>query len=288
MPKTVQSAFEELHTWLVPSTTEVAAAASHRGSIETRLKSSFGLTTLFRSGSFGHGTSIRGVSDIDYMAVIPAANLNNNSTISLQRVSNDLSLRFPRTGVHIRNPAVIVPFGTSSGEKHEITPAFFIEDRSGLKIYGISDRRGGWMRTSPNAHGAWIDAINSRLLKKVKPLIRFMKLWNYQRGAGIRSFYLELRVGEYATNESSIIYGLDVLRFLKHLKAKGLAQMQDPMGVSGYVSPCTNPVKVSALSKIDTAINRAERAIVAENNNNMPLAFAEWSLFFNSYFPKYG
>jgi len=288
MAKTVSGAFEELHTWLTPSATELAAAASHRSSIETRLKASFGLTTLFKSGSFGHGTSIRGVSDVDYMAVIPSANLADNSTTALQNVRNDLSARFPSTAVTVRNPAVVVPFGTGGGEKHEITPAYFIETKNGCPVYGISNRYAGWMKTSPHAHGAWINVINDRLSKRVKPLIRFLKLWNYQRSAGIRSFYLEMRVAEYAAGESSIVYSIDVLRALRRLQSMALASMQDPMGVSGLTFPCTDAVKPEALSKIDTAVSRAQRAVDAEKANNIPLAFAEWNQFFNSYFPKYG
>jgi hypothetical protein len=288
MPKTVNAAFDEMHGWLVPSSVELEAAASHRRSIEARLKSSFGLTSLFKSGSFGHGTSIRTISDVDYMAVIPGNNLSNNSTAALQKVRNDLAARFTSTAVHIRNPAVVIPFGTTAGEKHEITPAFFIEQSNGSNVYGISDRSGGWMKTSPHAHGAYINVINDKLGKRVKPLIRFMKLWNYRRDVGIRSFYLELRVAQYAAGETVISYGADMLRTLKHLKSKQLASMQDPMGVAGYVFPCTDAVKPDALSKIDTAIGRAERAVAAESSGNIQAAFAEWSLLFNNYFPKYG
>jgi hypothetical protein len=97
-----------------------------------------------------------------------------------------------------------------------------------------------------------------------------------------------MRIGEYANTESSIIYGIDVLRALKHLKTKALASMQDPMGVSGLVPPCSAATKEQALSKIDTAILRAQRAVTADADGNTELAFAEWTLFFNSYFPKYG
>lgn len=225
---------------------------------------------------------------MDYMAVLPAAILHSNSTTDLESVKYALAQRFPNTNVSIRNPAVVVGFGTEAGERHEITLGYFIETVGGSNVYGISNRAGGWMKTSPNAHGKWVDGINDKLDKKLKPLIRFMKLWNFMRTGGIRSFYLELRTGEYASEEPAIVYSIDFLRMLRRLRAKGLAMMQDPIGISGYVYPCSDTVKIEALSRIDTAIARAEKAGEAEDRGDMALAFEYWRLIFNDYFPKYG
>lgn len=288
MATTVPAAFDELHSWLVPTATETEAAASHRVSIEACLKANFGMTNFFRSGSFGHGTSIRTVSDVDYMASIPSANLANNSTTALEDVKSVLQKRFPNTAVSIRNPAVVVPFGTGPAERHEITPGYYIEQVEGSNVYGISDRADDWMRTSPTAHGAWINEINDRLSKRLKPLIRFMKLWNFKRKAGIRSFYLELRTGAYAAGETTIIHSIDILQALRQLRDKELAMMQDPVGISGYVHPCSGLWKEEALSRINTAISRAERARDAENAGKIADAFDCWSLLFDGYFPKYG
>lgn len=288
MPTTVPAAFDLLHSWLVPTAGETQTAASHRASIEACLKSNFGMTNFFRSGSFGHGTSIRTVSDVDYMAVIPPGNLADNSGTALENVKSALVKRFPNTNVHIRNPAVVIPFGTGPAERHEVTPGYYLENADGYNVYGISNRAGSWMRTSPTAHGAWINDINDNLSRKLKPLIRFMKLWNFKRSGGIRSFYLELRTGEYARGESTIVYSIDILASLRHLRNKGLAQMQDTMGISGYIPACSDAVKQDALSKIDTAISRAEKARDAEKEGRISQAFDYWKLVFDGYFPNYG
>lgn len=288
MPTTAAAAFSTLHSWLTPTPADTTSAISHRKSIDECLKANFGMTSMFRTGSFGYGTSISGFSDVDYMAVIPAKNLTGGSNYILGKVKEALQVRFPRTAIGIRNPAVVVPFGTGQSEKHEITPGFYIEETNNFSVYGISDRANGWMRTSPHAHGAWINVINDRLSKEVKPLIRFIKLWNYTRQAGIRSFYIEMRVAEYAASESTIIHPLDILRALKHLRSKGLAKMQDPMGIAGYIPPCTDAVLPDALSKLDTAIGRAERAWNASQAGELRTAYAEWKNLYNGYFPEYG
>lgn len=288
MAKTVNDGFDVLLGRLTPTGGETQKAASHRTSIEARLKADFGMTSFFRSGSFGHHTSVSGYSDVDYFAVFPTASLKQNSSSTLQQVRASLAARFPLTGVNVRSPAVVVPFGSPISERHEITPADYVSRHAdGYNIYDIPDRYTGWMRSSPSAHNAWVNAANTRLASKLKPLIRMVKAWNYYRDVGIRSFYIELRTTEFARGESTIIYKIDFLSVLRHLRRKELAAMQDPMGISGYVHPCTEATKVTALSKIDTAIARAEKAREAESSGDIAGAFQWWNLVFADKFPAY-
>ena len=193
MAKTIDEAFEILIDRLKPSEAETASAASHRASIEACLKNKFEMTSMFRSGSFGHGTSISGFSDVDYFANIPAKNLWEKSNYSLQQVKNALQERFPRTLISVRSPVIIIPFGSNGGEHHEIAPAYLNGSKNGHNVYSIPDRADGWMNASPNAHNAWVNLINDKHSKKVKQLIRLVKYWNIINNGGLRSIYLELR-----------------------------------------------------------------------------------------------
>lgn len=288
MANTVEEGFNVLLSWLTPSSGETQAAASHRASIEACLKSNFGMTRFFRSGSFGHHTSVSGFSDVDYFAVIPTEKLRADSSSTLQQIRSVLANRFPATGVTVRSPAVVVPFGTSQSERHEITPADYIRaTTSQHSVYDIPDRAGGWMKASPSAHNAWVNAANLKLNNRLKPLIRLVKAWNFYRDVGIRSFYLELRTTEYALRESIILYKYDFSGVLRHLRAKSLAGMQDPLGVSGLVFPGSSAISAGALSKIDTAITRASSALEAEKVGNVRGAFEWWNKVFADGFPSY-
>ncbi|MBB5663862.1 hypothetical protein GGE68_002052 [Rhizobium leguminosarum] len=244
------------------------------------------MTNFFRSGSFGHGTSISGYSDVDHMAVLPTTYLHQNSGTTLARLRNALAYRFPRTAVSVRSPAVVVPFGTKIWERHEITPADYMGKTNGSSVYEIPNRYGGWMTTSPHAHGEWINEINKRN-PGTKTLIRFIKLWNYRRDVGIRSFYLEMRVAQYAASETYISYPVDILRALNFLRNKGLAAMQDPTGLCGNFYPCSDAAKTDAISKLDTAIMRAERAYNHHQCGRVIDAFADYDLLFNGHFPAW-
>ena len=287
--RTVNQGFIEFHRKLTPTPGESEDAQSHRASIKDCLKSNFDMTNFFRTGSFGNGTSISGYSDVDYFAVIPTNNLKKNSTTSLRQVRDALATRFPKTGVHVSCPAVVVPFGTDAKESTEVTPAEYIKtNEDGYNIYDIPDCSDGWMHSSPSAHNAYVREVNSDLGGKVKPLIRFIKAWNYYRNVPISSFYLELRVAKYAEGESSIVYNIDVKGVFSYLDRIGLASMQDPMGISGYINPCSTDTKLEdAKSKLSTALDRAQKACDAKDEGDIKTAFEWWDRLYNYNFPSY-
>jgi len=205
MTKTIDEGFRTFLGRLTPSDSYSEAAKNHRASIEARLKQDFDLLRFFRTGSYGNGTSIQGYSDVDYFASIPRKKLNSNSDYTLRLVRDALDNRFPNTGVKVDTPAVLVPFGKDASESTEVVPADYIEtNKDGHFIYEIADRAGGWMKTSPDAHNAYVAKINDKLGGKVKPLIRFLKAWKCYKNVPILSFYLELRVAKYAEGEKSI------------------------------------------------------------------------------------
>ena len=288
MPRTVDEGFRDFLQKLTPSNYETDAAKRHRTSIEQCIKSNFGLRRFWRIGSFGNGTSISGYSDVDYMASIPTENLNPNSTASLTKLRNSLANRFPNTGVRTSCPAVVVPFGTDAKETTEVTPADYLRTTNSLKIYDIPDCSGNWMDASPDAHNAYVRSIDNDLSSKVKPLIRFIKAWKYFQNVPISSFYLELRVAKYASNESSILYSIDVKHVFVLLNNVGLAQIRDPSGISGYISPCKSSTDLStAKSKVSTALSRATKACEAEQRDNIKEAFDWWDKLFAYRFPSY-
>ena len=289
MPSTVEQGFTTLHGKLTPTVTETEAAKRHRISIETCLKNNFEITRFFRAGSFGNGTNVRGYSDVDCFASIPTKHLTQNSQSTLTKVWRVLDERFPNTRIGIRGPVIWLPFGTDASESTDVVPADFVHrDTNGNHIYEIADRQGGWMRTSPDAHNNYVDEINKKLGLKVKPLIRFIKAWKYFKNVPIYSFYLEMQVARYASKESSIVYSIDVERIFNLLWNNQLADMQDPKGISGYIHPCFSDVqKTDALSKLQTALGRAQKARDAESAEDIKSAYGWWGLVFDGKFPAY-
>ena len=288
MPRTVDEGFRDFLQKLTPSNYETEAAKRHRASIEQCIRSNFGLDRFWRIGSFGNGTSISGYSDVDYMASIPRESLCSNSSTSLTKLRNALDMRFPNTGVRTSCPAVVVPFGTDAKETTEVTPADYSRTTNGFKIYDIPDCEGSWMEASPDAHIGYVRLVDNKLSSKVKPLIRFIKAWRYFQDVPISSFYLELRVTKYASGEKSITYSIDVRDVFALLNNIDLARIQDPMGISGYISPCKSDAALErAQSKVSTALSRATKAYSAEQRGDIKEAFDWWNKLFGDKFPSY-
>jgi len=288
MPRTILEGFRDFLARLTPSPLESEVSRLHRSSIENCLKSNFGLQRFVRIGSFGNGTSISGYSDVDYLACLPTNQLTRVSTSSLTKVRNALDARFPTSGVQVRCPVVVVPFGTTAAGRTEIVPADFVKHENGYNIYDIPDCAGDWMNASPDAHNTYVRSWDEHHARKLKPLIRFIKAWKYFREVPINSFYLELRATKYASTEQTIIYDEDICRFLKFLWDGQLPMIQDPMGISGYISPCkSDALREEALSKLGTALTRAEKARAWSTNGYVKESFDWWRLLYNDQFPTY-
>ena len=77
-------------------------------------------------------------------------------------------------------------------------------------------------------------------------------------------------------------------RMLRELWNGQLAALQDPMGVSGYIYPCQSDAQYQdAISKVQTAVTRAENARDAAYKENIEDAFYWWRLLYNYEFPTY-
>ena len=245
------------------------------------------MTNLFRAGSFGHGTSVKGHSDVDYFAVIPGPNLNQNSSITLRELRQALEARFPNTSVYVDSPAVSVQFGTEKWERHEITPVQFLSKTDGYNVYDMPNRYGNWMESSPKGLNSYVNTQNDRLSKKAKQLIRLVKAWNYYANAQVRSIYIELRVTEYLRGEDAVLYPIDVRKALKHLQSKNLAPMRDPLGLGSPINACSDAIKPTALSKLNTAVTRADKAEDARYADRISDAFDWWDKLYCGNFPAY-
>lgn len=288
MPRTIDKGFSDFLIYIRSTPAETSATVSHRASIEACLKDQFGLSRFTRIGSFGNNTNISGYSDVDYLACLPTASLKRSSNYSLRLVKEALERRFPSTQVSVRSPTVVCPFGTYRSQHTEIVVADYVKDKNGYKLYEIADGSDGWMQVCPDAHNAYVDKVDRKHGGEVKSLIRFLKAWKFYRDVPISSFYLEMTVAKYADGETCIVYDIDLKEILIMLRDNGLAALQDPTGIDGYIQPCsTESLKQDALSKLNTAATRAENALAATHINDIKTAFDWWQGLYNHKFPNY-
>lgn len=292
MPKSIEEGFQELLKRLAPLTSEYKKSISHKKSVKSCLKKSFGCSHFFETGSFGNKTGVKHFSDTDYFAVCANFNLGKNSSTALREVKEALRYTFHKTApkIKVNSPSVTIPFGVYASENLEITPCFYnaiIETPAGRKrSYGIPNGGNSWMLSSPGAHNAYVAYHNERLHRRLKPLITLIKAWKFFHNVSVSSFYLELRITKLLEEKKKINYTIDLYGTIKKLYEIELADIRDPMLVSGLVQACkTQGQKIAALSKLKTAYSRAEKAWRVKDIN-VDDCFQWWKKFFDGEFPS--
>ncbi len=186
---------------------------------------------------------------------------------------------------------MVVEFGQGQdgSEKYEVVPAYLKSGSGDRRVYYIAGSGGSWIEAAPDAHLAYVRAVDQKHSGKAKPLVRFLKAWKYYRNVPISSFYLEMRAAAYANNEERIIYGIDIQRLLNRLHNVRLAPMNDPKGLVGRITACETQAQMDdAWSKLGRAVTRANNAIAAEQADRIKDAFYWWDLVFDGHFPAYG
>jgi hypothetical protein len=183
-----------------PSEASIRAQA-HFEAVRDCLAAELGLHGLTASGSFGHGTDVRGFSDVDYMAELPPERLSTDSDDCLSVVTDVLRAGLSPVEVWPDPPAVSVHFGSADGDRLEIIPARRVSMTGrgprGTLSYEIPDGRGGWRVTSPDLHKVYVSDPNEFLAYRLKTLIRLIKAWKYLYHVPIESIYLELRIASF-------------------------------------------------------------------------------------------
>lgn len=284
----IGQAYDRFNSGLVPTERERGAAAGHRQSVESALRSGLQVAQVRETGSFSHGTGVRGRSDVDVLVSLTSAQPGSSDTI-LTQVRAALKSRFPYTEVKVRRPAVVVEFASKT-EQWEVIPAYYKRTSgSGYSVYDIPGSASGWIETGPKAHLDYVTEINDRQVtyRGAKRLARMLKAWKYYRSVPVSSFYLEMRAAEHVATQSSFIPIWDMSQVLTKPNNHGLASMNDPKGVAGRINPCSSAVtKLDAQSKLDTAATRAANALQAHQNGNEDLAFYYTDQLYAANFPS--
>lgn len=288
MATTITGAFNELHTRLTPTTTEVAAASSHRASVEAALKAHFDVVGFFQSGSWGNGTSVRIWSDVDYFVHLSYKHQTSNSRDLLSQVCQVLDRRFHSTPVRVDTPAVLVGFGSAGSERYEVVPAIIHKYDPDASVYEIPAPGGGWMLSSPKGQHGAVAGEDERLKGRLRPLIRFLKAWKYWNSVPISSFYLETFSTMYARARSEVFYGFDLHLLLDLLSSEGMPALPTLIG-GGEVVACNDASdRRAAIDAAAKASVVAELAVDAQVASRVADAFRYWDLLFDGKFPAYG
>ena len=280
--------FETFLARLVPLESQRVAAARHRSRVEASLRGALGIYLFRETGSFSHGTGVRGYCDVDLLVSIKGQRPGSSDT-ALAWVKNALVASFPYTLIRVSRPAVVIAFA-GGDEIWEVIPGFVTGRGSeGVSVYDIPGAATGWLDTAPLEHLAYVTEVNSRpdIAGGAKKLARLIKAWKYYNAVPISSFYLEMRAAQYLTGQPSFIPVYDICYLLEHLNVIALAAMNDPRGAAGRFEACSTIVKkADALSKLSAGATRARKALDAHRKDEPATAFYYLDQLFGGRFPS--
>lgn len=274
--QTAQQYLNSILAKYTPSSNAFDAARTHRSGIEARLDNWFGVSEMFETGSLKHGTGVKWWSDADYFVVLKGS--QPTASWALDKVKEALQDKYPSTTIQIRRPAVVCKFANGN-ETVEVVPAYPATGGG----YWIPDPTNyDWMKAFPKEHNAYVnDANNRHTGPSAKALARLLKTWKYRRSVPVSSCYLEMRSAKYILNETWVNLLDDVYYMLKNLSNSELAAMNDPTGLgSRFTAYSSETNKQDALSKLATALGRAEKARNYANEGRHTLAIEQLSLLF--------
>ena len=175
-----------------------------------------------------------------------------------------------------RGQAVRVFF--KSGGYVDVAPVFENGDNY---IIPVGDKT--WLTTSPLKANAWFEEKNKELSYHLKPMVRLVKKWNKEHSSYFSSFHLETIAANTFTSLGSN-YRDALMKFFSW--APSYISVFDPAGFSSDLSSyLTYQQRTNAIQALNTAYERAKKAVDAEDAGDYDEAKRLWSIILGNDFP---
>lgn len=167
----------------------------------------------FYGGSYGRGTAISGISDLDMLFELPSDvyyqydnHSGNGQSALLQVVRNSIKKTYSVTDVGADGQVVEVPF--DDGITFEVVPCFL--NKSETYTYPDSNDGGKWKTTNPKPEIAAIakgDQDWNGNLKQLARMIRAWKNnWNVPMGGLLIDTFAHRFLGNWGNRDKSFVY----------------------------------------------------------------------------------
>lgn len=237
-------------------------------------------------GSYGRGTAIKRISDIDMAFILPYSVYekyddykSNGQSALLQEVKDSILKTYSTTEVGGDGQVVVVEF---TDMIFEVLPCFENEDDS--FTYPDSNNGGSWETCNPRAE---IEAINdyaSEYGNKVKDLAKMARSWREENNVPISGILIDTLVmnfikGWQYNDKSYLYYDLMTRDFMEYLSEQEDKQYWLAKGSNRKVERTGN-----FEAKAKKAYNKAKEAIEYEEKSMEYRANECWKEIYGSNF----
>jgi hypothetical protein len=249
----------------------------------------------FLSGSYGRGTKLHPLDDIDVMIVLDGTGLipvglntthyvRGNAENKKSPVHNHLG-----SDTLLNSHSVLEAFHKALAQSHsnstikkngqainvkldsynlgiDIVPCFHIKplDATQKEFYYIPLGNGnpGWLKTNPKIDADISTTLHNRHNKKLKSIIKLLKYWNREKNADrIKSYHLEAIAWYVFHNSPSTISAISqgIRYFFNNGRSYLESQLYEPTGFGGivdtYMTPEDRQASLVTFDRARTALN---------------------------------
>ena len=287
MTRTILESFRELKTNLEITELQQSTVSTRQQNVRKSVENELDVLDSFLTGSYSRHTMIAPLkeADIDIFVVLDPEYYKSDGQASLlDKLRKVLLKTYPKTSKISRNgQAVTITF---TDFIVDVVPAFYREGGGYLIPNSISKE---WISTNPKTHVDIMADENSVHDGDLVPIVKMIKGWNRNINHAFVSFYLELIAIKIFKSVSISDYSSGMRYFFDKGRGHIKYKVKDPIEHGGQINGLDNVSTVDeAVSRFETAYNRAKKAKEYERNGYTEYAINEWRKIFEDYFPAYG
>lgn len=287
MALTILSAFQKLKENLEITGLQKSTASTRQENVRDAIAKEMNVLDSFLTGSYARSTLISPLAeaDVDIFVVLdPKYYEVNGQTNLLDKVKRTLLQKYTKTPKISRNgQAVTITF---TDFIVDVVPAFNRKD-GGYLIPNSVEKN--WISTNPKIHVDITAENNKNHNGDLVPIIKMIKGWNKNINYSFVSFRLELLAIEIFKNITISDYSSGIRYFFDKGREGIKFKAKDPAPYGGEISGLRNiSTQAEAISKFETAYNRAVKAEQYTKNGDTENAISEWKKIFGDYFPIFG
>jgi hypothetical protein len=284
----VKGAFATFKQNLEITGLQEATVSTRQTEVREALEAELTVKESFLTGSYRRHTMIAPLktADVDVVVVLDPKYYQENGQVNLlEKVKSVLRKTYTRTPAISRNgQAVTITFADFAVD---VVPAFYRTQGGFL----IPSTDGIWIPTDPKKHAKISGENNQAHDGDLVPLEKMLKCWNRNIGYAFRSFHLEVLAWSILEGVTISDYSSGVRYYFDKARALIKEKNPDPAGYAGDVGHYLNSSdKIqSAVSRFETAYNRARNAEQYAEAGAIQAAIDEWrKIFGTAQFPAHG
>ena len=293
MVTTIREAFQFLKSRLEISSLQQSTVSTRHQNVREAITKERAVKESFLTGSYSRHTMISPLKEADIEVFVVLNNdffynyngKNGGQGGLLDLIKYTLKKTYPRSPDVSRNgQAVTIQL---SDFLVDVVPAF---NREGGGFLIPNSIQQSWISTDPKKHVEIITTSNQLHNNNLIPLIKMIKRWNKTINYFFTSFHLEVLALQILENVSITDYPSGMRFFFNKARSYIKTKNPDPSGYGGDVGHYlnTNDKINNAVSRFETAYNRALKAEDFYSRNNYYEAFDMWKKIFGDYCASYG